>query len=138
MTFYVTRPYRRVAHQMMNEMMQDTYPEYERRIRVPINVQVQEDAFVITALLPGIKAEDLNIQVVNETVTIQGEFKKVDGEAGDFLVHEIPFGKFFRTLSLPDALDSAKAEAELKDGILQLRVPKAEEALPKTIQIKSK
>lgn len=138
MTLYVTRPIDRMTRQMMKEMMRNSYSEYERSIKVPVNVQVLEDAFVITALLPGIQAEDLHIQVVNETVTFQGEFRKVDQEEGDFLAHEIPFGKFSRTLSLPDALDSNKAEAELKDGVLVLRVPKAEEARPKTIQIKSK
>lgn len=138
MTLYVSRPYNRVARRMLNDVMQDTQPEYERRIKVPLNVQAQEDAFVITALLPGIQADDLSIQIVNENITIEGEFRKVENEDGDWLAHEIPFGKFYRSLSLPDALDSGKAEAELKDGILQLRVPKAEEAMPKTIHIKSK
>jgi HSP20 family protein len=138
MTLYITRPIDRMSRQMMKDMMRESYPEYERRLKMPVNVQVVEDAFLITALLPGIQAEDLNIQIVNETVTIQGELRKAENEAGDFLAHEIPFGKFQRTLSLPDALDSNKAEAELKDGVLLLRVPKAEEARPKTIQIKSK
>jgi HSP20 family protein len=138
MTLYITRPIDRMSRQMMKDMMRESYPEYERRLKMPVNVQVLEDAFLITALLPGIQAEDLNIQIVNETVTIQGELRKAENEAGDFLAHEIPFGKFQRTLSLPDALDSNKAEAELKDGVLLLRVPKAEEARPKTIQINSK
>jgi HSP20 family protein len=138
MTLYVSRPYNRMAHRMMNEMIQDTQPEYERRLKMPMNVHMQEDAFVVTALLPGVQANDLNIQIVNESITIEGELKKAESEVGEWLAHEIPFGKFYRSISLPDALDSSKAEAELNDGILQLRVPKAEEAMPKTIQIKSK
>ena len=137
MTLYISRPYSRMAHRMLNEMVKNTEPEYERRLKVPMNVQMQEDAFVVTALLPGVQADELNIQIVNENITIEGELKQAEQEDGQWLSHEIPFGKFYRSISLPDALDASKAEAELNDGILQLRVPKAEEAMPKTIQIKS-
>ena len=125
MTLYVSRPYNRMAHRMMNEMLQNTEPEYERRLKVPMNVHMQEDAFVVTALLPGVHADDLNIQIVNENITIEGELKQAEGKEGEWLAHEIPFGKFYRSISLPDALDASKAEAELHDGILQLRVPKS-------------
>jgi len=133
MTLYISSPYSRMARRLM----QETQPEYERRLKVPMNVHMQEDAFVITALLPGVQADDLSIQIVNENITIEGELKKMENEEGECLGHEIPFGKFYRSIALPDALDASKAEAELQDGILQLRVPKAEEALPKTIKIKS-
>jgi HSP20 family protein len=137
MTLYVSRPYNRMARRMLNDMIQETQPEYERRLKVPMNVHMQEDAFVVTALLPGVQSDDLNIQIVNENITIEGELKQAESQEGEWLAHEIPFGKFYRSISLPDALDASKAEAELHDGILQLRVPKAEEAMPKTIKIKT-
>ncbi len=53
-------------------------------------------------------------------------------------MQEIPGGKFSRTINLPDVLDASKAEADMKDGVLTLHVPKAEEAKPKTIKINVK
>jgi len=59
-------------------------------------------------------------------------------ENANYLMQEIPGGKFCRTINLPDVLDASKADAEMKDGVLILRVPKAEEAKPKTIKITAK
>jgi HSP20 family protein len=55
----------------------------------------------------------------------------------NYLVSERPSGKFARVLKMPDRLDAAKVEAEIKDGVLHLIVPKSEEALPKVIKVKS-
>ena len=104
----------------------------------PVDVIIGEDDFRVTALLPGLKAEDISIQVVNETITLQGEFKFAVDEKANYLMQEIPGGKFCRTINLPVVLDASKADAEMKDGVLTLRVPKAEEAKPKTIKITAK
>ena len=101
----------------------------------PVDVKIGDDAFEITALLPGLKAEDISIQVVNETITLQGEFKFTVDDKANYFIQEIPGGKFCRTINLPDVLDASKADAEMKDGVLTLRVPKAEEAKPKTVKI---
>lgn len=137
MTFYMTRFPRR-ARQMMERMMESDWPFVEREVFVPVDVKTGQDEFVITALLPGVKAEDLSIQIVNETVTIQGEIKNDRQEEASYLLMERPSGRFCRTLTLPVPLDSSKAEASLSDGVLTLRVPKAEEARPKTIKVISK
>ncbi len=140
MTFYVT-PFERLAHRRMVErMLQDggwNMPR-ESDVAFPVDVKVEPDAFVITALLPGVKAEDLDIQVVNETVTIQGKLLYQQDEKADFLVQERPYGKFSRVLSLPTTLDPDGAEAHVENGILTLRVPKAEAARPKSIKVVSK
>lgn len=137
MTFYMTRFPRR-ARQMMERMMESDWPFVEREVIVPVDVKTGQDEFVITALLPGVKAEDLSIQIVNETVTIQGEIKNDRQEEASYLLMERPSGRFCRTLTLPVPLDASKAEASLSDGVLTLRVPKAEEARPKTIKVISK
>jgi HSP20 family protein len=119
------RPYRQ----------ENDWAEAECDVFVPVNVRAESDAFVITALLPGVKADDLSIQVVNETVTIQGEIKEQEQEDAAVLLRECPTGKFYRVLRLPEPLDAAKASAELVDGRLTLRVAKVEEAKPKTIKV---
>jgi HSP20 family protein len=114
---------------------ENEWAEVEYDVFVPVNVKAEAEDFVITALLPGVHADDLSIQVINETVTIQGEIKDLAQEGDSFLVRECPVGKFYRVIRLPEALDSAKASADLTDGMLTLRVPKAIEARPKTIKV---
>lgn len=98
------------------------------------NIRDEEDAFVLTALVPGLSAEDLNISMFEDVVRIEGEYPQDENE---YLLRELPLGSFQRALRLPAAVDSAKVEAKIADGILTLRLPKAESARPKTIKIQS-
>jgi len=75
--------------------------------------------------------------VLNNTVTIRGEFKPSTPENTKFLVCELPNGRFSRSLTLPTVLDAGKTEAAIKNGVLTLHVPKAEAHRPKTIKIKA-
>ena len=99
------------------------------------NVRDENDAFVLTALVPGLTAEQVNISILEDVVTIEGEYEQDENE---YLLRELPTGSFRRTLRLPAPVDSAKAEAKITDGVLTLRLPKAESARPKTIKIASK
>ncbi len=100
-----------------------------------VNIRDEEDAFVLTALVPGLKADDLNIQVLDDVLRIEGELPSDENE---YLLQELPNGSFRRELRLPSALDSEKVEAKIADGILTLRLPKAEFAKPRKIKIISK
>jgi len=80
----------------------------------------------------------VDIQIVNEVVTISGEVKLERDQRADYLLAELPTGRFHRVVSLPTPLDSTKVEASLENGILTLNIPKAEEAQPKTIKITQK
>ena len=102
-----------------------------------LSVDVREDdgAYVVNALVPGLKADDLNIQILDNTVTIEGEFKN-DGT--EYLMQELPSGSFRRSLQLPAALDASKAEAKITNGLLTLRLVKVESAQPKTIKVTAK
>jgi HSP20 family protein len=75
--------------------------------------------------------------VQNDVLTIQGELKHSREENDSYLLQERPFGKFFRSFELPDAVDANQVEASLTNGVLTLRLPKAEEARPRSIKISS-
>ncbi len=140
MTVYIT-PFGRLAMRRAWGRMADEneWPgAMESEVSFPVDVKAEPEAFVITALLPGVKAEDLNIQIVNETVSIQGEFKDERDEKDTYLLSERPSGRFSRVLSLPAQLDPATAEAHAENGVLTLRVPKAETARPKAIKVVAK
>ena len=100
-----------------------------------VNIRDEEDAFVLNALVPGLKADDLAIQVLDDVLRIEGEFPANESE---YLLQELPDGSFRRELRLPSAIDSEKVEAKIADGILTLRLPKAESAMPRKIKIASK
>ncbi len=100
-----------------------------------VNIRDEADAFVLTALVPGLKADDLNIQVLEDVLRIEGKFPEDENE---YLLQELPNGSFRRELRLPAEIDSDKVEARIADGILTLRLPKAESSLPKKIKIASK
>jgi len=138
MTLYITPARRSFRRRMMDEMMRDWDEDYSPNLTFPIDVIADKDSFTIKALLPGVQPEDLEINIVNELVTISGELKVSRDENEDYLLAECPSGKFHRVLTLPTPLDSTKVKAELENGILTLIVPKAEEAKPRTIKVTKK
>jgi HSP20 family protein len=101
-----------------------------------VDVRSDDESYTISAQIPGIEADDINVEILNKTVSIRGEFnEKIEEENDKFLVNELPFGRFGRVLTLPTKLDPAKADANLKNGVFTLRVLKAEEDRPKLIKI---
>ncbi len=141
MTFYVN-PYRRMSQlrQAMDRLLEENLTEptaNEREMTLAVDVYGEDDAFVIRALTPGLDAEDVSIEILNNTVALRGEFKCEDLHEGQnrFLTCELPNGRFGRVVTLPTALDASKAEASIKNGVLTLRIPKAEAHRPKTIKV---
>ena len=104
--------------------------------RLPVDVHSDDEAFVIEAAVPGLKADDLKIEILDNVVTLSGAIESKE-DRPEYLVHELETGDFCRSLRLPDPIDAAKAEAKVEDGVLSLRIPKAEEAKPKTIKVKA-
>lgn len=139
MTMYMT-PYRRrfVHRHDLSDRVARNIGHIYSEVHVPLDVVEEKDAFVIYATLPGLNAEELEIEIVNDVVEISGEFEGEADEEIKFLRRERPTGSFRRSLRFSTKLDSAKAEANLENGILTLRVPKVAEALPKTIKVKTK
>ena len=141
MTYYIT-PYRRLnaLRHAMDRMFDDTLAETtapEREMLLAVDVQGTDESYTITALVPGLNADDLDIEVLNNTVTIRGEFKSNAQEEAKYLLCELPNGNFSRVIGLPTAVDAAKVEASIKDGVLTLTVPKAEAHRPKAIKVKT-
>ncbi len=126
MTFYLhPYPYRQVSRRAVQNS--------ERTLG--INVREDDESYVLSALVPGLNAEDLNIQVLEDVVRIEGEFRQ---DEQNYLVRELPAGSFQRTLRLPSVIDADHVEAKIADGVLTLTLPKAESARPKKISIKSR
>ena len=139
MTYYVT-PYRRMTamRHAMNRWFEDAMTNStptEREMLLAIDVKNAEDAYDVTALVPGMNADDLDIEVLNDTVTIRGELKTDGNEQDKYLLSELPNGRFSRVITLPTETDPSKVEATIKNGVLSLHIPKAETAKPKSIKI---
>jgi HSP20 family protein len=125
MTFYLhPYPYRRMARRAVEN----------RTHTLGINIREEDEAYVLSALVPGLNAENVNIQVLEDVLRIEGEYK---ADEQNYLVRELPNGAFTRTLRLPSVIDAERVEANIADGVLTLTLPKAESARPKKISIKS-
>jgi HSP20 family protein len=127
MTFYAYPFPHRMARRWMAAMESGHNPRF-----LAVNIRDEEDAFVLTALVPGLKSENLNIQVLEDVVRIEGKFPEDETE---YLMQELPSGSYQRELRLPAPLDADKVEARIADGILSLRLPKAESARPRIIKV---
>jgi HSP20 family protein len=102
-----------------------------------VNVFSDGEDFVLVAELPGVKKEDLDIQVRGDTLRIQGKKSIAYEEGASVHRRERSAGQFDRTLTLPAELDAAKVAAQYRDGVLTLRLPRAESAKPRTVAINS-
>jgi HSP20 family protein len=102
-----------------------------------LNVYANQDGVVITAELPGVDPEDLDISVHRETVTIRGKRDDQAAEAGGYHRQERRQGNFLRTISLPFLVNTAKVKAEMTDGVLALSLQRAEEDKPKRVSVSS-
>lgn len=102
------------------------------------DVSETADKVVVKAEVPGIDANDIDISLSGDVLTIKGEKKSEREEKKEnYHLVERSYGSFSRTLRLPAAVDADKVEAEYKQGVLTISCPKKEEAKPKAIEIKS-
>ena len=102
---------------------------------VPLDVYTNDTEVIVDAILPGVKPEEVDITVEGSTLSIKGDTSsKIPAREG-LLLQEIRRGRFVRTLTLPAGVEPEKATATFEDGILTLRIPKAEVVKPKQIKI---
>ena len=104
-----------------------------------VNTREADDAYYIEVELPGVKKEDINIDVNEDTLTISGERKvREENKDDNFYKVESVYGKFERSFSLPEDVDTDKIEATSKNGVLEIKIPKVQkvEKAPKKIEIK--
>ena len=111
--------------------------EARGELAFPLDVSEKDDAFLITAELPGVKKDDINVTLENGVLTVSAEMKAEHEEKeGERVVRqERRYGKYVRSLRLGTQIDEKAIKAHYKDGVLGLTLPKAEEVKPKKISV---
>lgn len=101
-----------------------------------LDAQVNSDELLVHAALPGVKPEDVEITIENGTLTISAQSRtESKDENNQYLLQEIRRGSFVRSVTLPNGLEPDKATANFENGVLTLRIPRAEQVKPRTIKI---
>jgi HSP20 family protein len=115
-------------------------PSWMPRLKMPeieevspsMDIFTEGDNVVVKAELPGMKKEDIDVSLTEDTITISGEKKKEEKiEKKDYYSFERSYGSFKRSFSLPSEVQTEKASAKFKNGVLEIRIPKTEEAKKK-------
>ena len=109
----------------------------ERTFRLPLDTYVTPDEIVVTANMPGVKPEDVEIIIEGDPLTIKG-VRPGPIENADYVMQERPYGRFQRTLNINIPVDADKVGAKYEHGLLTLSIPKAETVKPKMITVVSK
>ncbi len=103
--------------------------EAEGEIAPSIDIYEEGDNVVVKAELPGMKKEDIEIKLTDDSIIISGEKRKEEKvERKGYYRHERSYGSFTRSFGLPSEVRTDDAQAEFKDGVLEIRIPKTEEA----------
>lgn len=101
-----------------------------------VDITESDDEFRVTAELPGVSADDIDVEVEEDELVLRGEKQTQTEEEGeDYHITERSYGEFFRRFSLPSSVDAEKVTAEMKDGELVVRLPKTEQATGRKIEI---
>ncbi len=139
MTLYFRNPemIAESRRRMLRRMMDETY-NTDRVLSFPLEMKATENDFTLKAMLPGLSAEEINIRYEDGVLTIDGEYTSISEEGKECLFSEMPVGRFSRSIEIKEPIVVDKIDASMKDGILTILIPKAEEAKPKTIKINAK
>jgi len=130
----------------MNRWFQDTfyrarYTE-EELVRVAwspaVDVSETDQYIIVKAALPGVSQKDIRLEVTDNQLTLKGEKELESTERENYHLVEIPHGKFYRSFTLPGNIDHSKIQADFKNGILKIILPKKQAAKPKQIPIQEK
>ena len=101
-------------------------------------VRETKDAYIFKADMPGVREEDLDITLAQNRLTISGRRESEERNEQDrYYAVERSYGSFTRTFTLPTDVDEARVDAELKEGVLTMRIPKSPEQQPKKVQVKA-
>ncbi len=104
----------------------------------PVDIYEKGDDLVIRAELPGVRREDIDVRVEHGALVLQGERRRdEENEERSAYRLERNYGAFMRSFTLPTTVDASKISAVYKDGVLEVRLPKAESAKPKKVQIQA-
>jgi len=129
----------------MNRLLEDSFvrPRWagegdgQATLRLPLDAYSTPDEIVITAPVPGVKPENVEITIEGDSLTIRGEIP-APMENVNYLLQERAYGRFSRTLTLNVPVQAEKANAEFVNGVLTITIPKAEAVRPRTIKVGTK
>lgn len=109
---------------------------YTKGFAPALDVYQDKDNVIVEAPLAGVDPEKVNISIENDVLSISGQAeKKTEVDEKDYYRKEVKYGSFYRSVALPVAVQSDKANAEYENGILKITIPKSEEAKPKKIKV---
>jgi HSP20 family protein len=108
--------------------------------RLSVDVIEEDDRYVMRADLPGIKAEDVKIEVSDDTLTVSGEHEETKEEEKNYVRRERRYGSFTRSMALPHGVKADDVEATIEDGVLEISIPRPKPAKEegKAVEIKPK
>ncbi len=125
----------------MNRLVEDSYVRPAvggTRGNLALDVFEDADTIEVTATLPGINPEDVEITLQGDVLVIKGQQEQEQArKQGNYHLRERRTGSFYRAVQLPTLVQSDKADAEFRNGVLHLTLPKAEETKPKTIPVRN-
>ena len=114
----------------------DKLVEADKKSYAQVDVVDEKESFLVKADLPGLSKDDVSVAIQDNFLTIKGERKhEIEKKDSNFYHQERVHGQFVRTIELPTRVDAGKILATFKDGVLQVTLPKSEEAKPKEIKV---
>ncbi|HMK56505.1 MAG TPA: Hsp20/alpha crystallin family protein [Dissulfurispiraceae bacterium] len=115
------------------------WPKSEGLVIPNMDLYDRKNDIVVKVELPGVRREDIDLTITKDTLIVKGEVKKdEDAKEEDYFIAERTYGNFTRTVTLPFEVENEKAQASINNGILEIVMPKREEARPKEIRIEVK
>ena len=138
MTLYIANPSAMLEsrNRMLRRFLAEKY-DSEPVMTFPVELKESDEEYLLKALLPGLKTDEVNIQLNDGILSIEGEYKESE-ESNDLLINEFPTGRFARSFELNSPVVVEKIDASMSEGVLTVHLPKAEEAKPRTIKIIAK
>jgi len=130
---------RRAMDRVFDDTLERRYADFEQNVSaLALDVLENEDAFLVKATIPGIDPGDLDITYNNDTLTIQGEMKQEEEQENErYHLRERFYGKFYRQVRLPSAVDANAIQAHYEQGVLTLTLPKSEAVKPRKITVQN-
>lgn len=120
----------------LDRVAQELLGTRTRPAAMPIDAFRHDDEFVVKFDMPGVRAEDFELTVERNVLTVHAERQRENGDNLEMLIGERPFGTFSRQLFLAESLDTERLEADYRDGVLTIRLPVKEQAKPRRVEIR--
>jgi len=105
--------------------------------QVPLNAWETKDGYHVVMLAPGADPNEINVTAVGGTLTVEGELRAEGPQGANSIWTEFGPSRFRRTIQLPDAINTERVQASYRDGLLEIEIPKAEHAKPRSIQVRA-